>query len=885
MVPTSLARSVLLIAFVLAAAQVHAAPPLVLGEAPMARVSSRVPTPDLDVSASETVTRQTLSETGTVSIRIDNASVTVHEALLEVTLPADALVSRLSLKVDAQWMEAEVLPRAAAQRIYQTIVHPDVGPRRDPALLVELAPGRWSLDVFPIPAHGRRELELVWHRLRPGPDGRATQRVERRLVPTGGAETVFALAPAREAGLGRAGRDALPLERLVIAVDTSLSIGDAGLAGARVIATQIAASLRVETFIVSGDRQASAPCKVTCTQGDAACASSVEACLAGPVGGASDLGLLLTAAGAAMQRGPARRAALVLLSDGQRTAGATATELATAAATLAARLPVTLFTVPIGDLAGPTGRPFGDRDAGLALLHALAESGHGALFQARDGEDLASLVRAIAAPRRADLSVRALAGELGPWSVRWVDERPIVLGTMRSDKAEIEVTWADDKGQARSRFTLERASGPVRYGLFQELGRALVAQHERRLDLPAIDLARLAREHGVAGPYGSLLALETEADYQRRGIARVKAFELASARGEAVAPIAARALADEDALRVDGDGDGVPDAEDRCPTEPETMNGVNDSDGCPDRAFVRIESSEIRILDRVYFEPGQRTLAPRSAPLLDAVAAVMRDNSWIGVVEIGGHCDRREARAKALSLARAEAVRRALVARGVEPERLVVSGYGAERPIDANDQAEGRARNRRTEFVILVARGELVAGGATPQSIAALVARMALPPREAHRREASLLLAAGFRDAAAVALTAALALTPPEAQLALFDVPLAEAFPDRYAEVGLARLRAGTDSSGQPGSARPSSEFAMVAPRAFWSEALPRLLPSDAPLATQAMRRYLATRTPSVRRHATRADLLLEARLLDAVGEPLESLRRASEVLELGLEP
>ena len=258
---------------------------------------------------------------------------------------------------------------------------------------------------------------------------------------------------------------------------------------------------------------------------------------------------------------------------------------------------------------------------------------------------------------------------------------------------------------------------------------------------------------------------------------------------------------------------------------------------------------------------------------------------WIGVVEIGGHCDRREARAKALSLSRAEAVRRALVARGVEPERLVVSGYGAERPIDANDQAEGRARNRRTEFVILVARGELVAGGATPQSIAALVARMALPPREAHRREASLLLAAGFRGAAAVALTAALALTPPEAQLALFDVPLAEAFPDRYAEVGLARLRAGTASSGQPGAARPASEFAPVAPRAFWSEALPRLLPSDAPLATQAMRRYLATRTPSVRRHATRADLLLEARLLDAVGEPLESLRRASEVLELGLEP
>lgn len=32
----------------------------------------------------------------------------------------------------------------------------------------------------------------------------------------------------------------------------------------------------------------------------------------------------------------------------------------------------------------------------------------------------------------------------------------------------------------------------------------------------------------------------------------------------------------------DYDGDGIPDAEDRCPTRPETMNGFQDGDGCPD---------------------------------------------------------------------------------------------------------------------------------------------------------------------------------------------------------------------------------------------------------------------------------------------------------------
>lgn len=33
---------------------------------------------------------------------------------------------------------------------------------------------------------------------------------------------------------------------------------------------------------------------------------------------------------------------------------------------------------------------------------------------------------------------------------------------------------------------------------------------------------------------------------------------------------------------ADYDGDGIPDAADRCPTRPETQNGFQDDDGCPD---------------------------------------------------------------------------------------------------------------------------------------------------------------------------------------------------------------------------------------------------------------------------------------------------------------
>ncbi|MCV0412095.1 thrombospondin type 3 repeat-containing protein, partial [Nitrosarchaeum sp.] len=36
------------------------------------------------------------------------------------------------------------------------------------------------------------------------------------------------------------------------------------------------------------------------------------------------------------------------------------------------------------------------------------------------------------------------------------------------------------------------------------------------------------------------------------------------------------------AQSLDTDGDGIPDSSDSCPTDPETINGFEDSDGCPD---------------------------------------------------------------------------------------------------------------------------------------------------------------------------------------------------------------------------------------------------------------------------------------------------------------
>jgi outer membrane protein OmpA-like peptidoglycan-associated protein len=151
----------------------------------------------------------------------------------------------------------------------------------------------------------------------------------------------------------------------------------------------------------------------------------------------------------------------------------------------------------------------------------------------------------------------------------------------------------------------------------------------------------------------------------------------------------------------DRDGDGIPDSVDRCPNEPETYNGVDDQDGCPDRGRVIVSSSRITILEHIYFQPRSRVLQPQSFPILDAIVATLRGNPQLTRVEIQGHADERAGESVALTGGRAEAVRYYLVQHGVDPARLLARGYGATRPICGEHTEQCWARNRRVEFVIL----------------------------------------------------------------------------------------------------------------------------------------------------------------------------------------
>jgi len=153
----------------------------------------------------------------------------------------------------------------------------------------------------------------------------------------------------------------------------------------------------------------------------------------------------------------------------------------------------------------------------------------------------------------------------------------------------------------------------------------------------------------------------------------------------------------ENGCPPDTDGDGLRDDVDACdeaagPDHPETP-------GCP---RVTLLGSAIVIRHEIVFAPGRSEIDPVSHPTLDDVAEVMKEHPEIDLLEVQGHTDDvgRPDRNRRLSKKRASEVRRYLIARGVSKQRIIAKGYGPDVPIGDNESEEGRAMNRRVQFVI-----------------------------------------------------------------------------------------------------------------------------------------------------------------------------------------
>ncbi len=152
----------------------------------------------------------------------------------------------------------------------------------------------------------------------------------------------------------------------------------------------------------------------------------------------------------------------------------------------------------------------------------------------------------------------------------------------------------------------------------------------------------------------------------------------------------------------DNDSDRIADITDKCPMQAEDYDGDQDEDGCPDLyKLVVVTKKKIELKEIIYFATAKARILPRSFPLLNEVAKVLKDYPKIHI-RVEGHTDSRgsDRYNMKLSKKRAKSVRSYLIRQGVDGGRMESQGFGETKPIESNRTRAGRAKNRRTELFI-----------------------------------------------------------------------------------------------------------------------------------------------------------------------------------------
>lgn len=118
------------------------------------------------------------------------------------------------------------------------------------------------------------------------------------------------------------------------------------------------------------------------------------------------------------------------------------------------------------------------------------------------------------------------------------------------------------------------------------------------------------------------------------------------------------------------------------------------------------EGIQVRVKDKIYFSEGEVVPEDISVEVYDRVIQLLSQRDW--TVFVQGHASKGETSVNAqkdayeLSAARATAVSRSLIRRGVKPDQITTVSYGDSRPAEGPGRSfeDEQRESRRVDFII-----------------------------------------------------------------------------------------------------------------------------------------------------------------------------------------
>ena len=133
--------------------------------------------------------------------------------------------------------------------------------------------------------------------------------------------------------------------------------------------------------------------------------------------------------------------------------------------------------------------------------------------------------------------------------------------------------------------------------------------------------------------------------------------------------------------------------------DPAIMKNIRIAEGGV-KLYDRLETDGKIVARGILFDSGKSIIKPESMGIINEIVKLMKDHPEINF-SIEGHTDSdgEESFNQALSEKRADAVKVLLVDLGIDESRLQTKGHGESTPVDSNSTPEGKANNRRVEFI------------------------------------------------------------------------------------------------------------------------------------------------------------------------------------------